>query len=96
MTTQSKKQAKWTPGKLKVSLGALVCEKINKYGNWIVAVCQREPTDEDEANLERLALCWNTHEQLLEACQQAAFAIPTTHAAFETVRAAIKAAGGEQ
>jgi hypothetical protein len=27
--------------------------------------------------------------ELLEACRQALFAIPTTHAAFETVRAAI-------
>lgn len=33
--------------------------------------------------------------ELLEACYQAAFAIPTTHAAFETVRAAIAKAQGK-
>lgn len=32
--------------------------------------------------------------ELLEACRQAAFAIPTTHGAFETVRAAIAKAEG--
>jgi len=50
------------------------------------------PFDPNHPDAKYLVMCWNTHQQLLEACHHASFAIPTSHAAFEIVRAAIKAA----
>jgi len=57
--------AKHTQGDLKVCDGALLCPDINNYGNFIVASCERERNAEDDSNLERLALCWNQHDQLI-------------------------------
>jgi len=59
--------SKHTPGPLQALDGALLCKDVNQYGNFIVADCCRERTPEDNANLERLALAWNCHDELLEA-----------------------------
>lgn len=49
---------------------------------------ENQHTQEEKANAKLIAAA----PEMLEALQQAAFAIPTDHAAFETVRAAIKTA----
>jgi hypothetical protein len=46
---------KHTAGPWKVSDGAVLSDKLNAYGNWIVVSCERERTEEDEANLKLIA-----------------------------------------
>lgn len=44
-----------TPGPWKVMDGAIQCEKLNDYGNFIVVALGRDPTPQDEANLRLMA-----------------------------------------
>ena len=67
MTTRNKNAH--TAGKLQSLDGALVCDKLTEYGNFIIADCERERTQEDDANLRRLALCWNSHDALVAALE---------------------------
>lgn len=56
-----------TPGPWEAKNGAVMCPDLNKYGNWIVAACDRERTEEDEANLVLLAAA----PDLFDACYNA-------------------------
>lgn len=55
----------YTKGKWEVVDGAILAENINDYGNWIIASCERDRTEEDEANLRLIAAA----PDLLEACK---------------------------
>lgn len=44
-----------TPGPWEVTDEAVLSKDINDYGNWIVADCRRELTDQDRANLRLIA-----------------------------------------
>ncbi len=46
-----------TKGPWKVMDRAILSDKLNAYGNWIIAECNRELTDEDTANLTLVAAC---------------------------------------
>lgn len=62
---QSASTAQHTAGPWEVSDGAVLSKGLNQYGNWIIASCQRERTEEDEANLRLIAAA----PELLAACQ---------------------------
>lgn len=53
-TTQNTAPA-WTPGPWRVSDGAILSDKLNDYGNFIVADCRRELTAQDKASLALIA-----------------------------------------
>jgi hypothetical protein len=58
---------KHTPGPWKTSCKAIQCESLNKYGNWILATCEREGNEEeDAANLRLMAAA----PDLLDALQR--------------------------
>lgn len=86
----------------------LVTEKAE--GRHAVAQVMVKTAGEGYANAARLALCWNTHDQLLEALEEAVASgmVPVSSAAdggavaysrvvraADQIRAAIKAAKGE-
>ena len=56
----------YTKGPWKVLDGAILSDKINDYGNWIVASCNRDLTVEDGENLRLIAAA----PDLLEACKE--------------------------
>lgn len=74
----------------------LVTEKAE--GRHAVAQVMVKTAGEGYANAARLALCWNTHDQLLEALQRVVQADDNAELSqddIEVARAAIKAAKGE-
>lgn len=62
-------EPKYTKGKLEVSGASLVT------GDFCIAVIEDDggyeaPLDEREANAARLALCWNCHDELVDATKR--------------------------
>lgn len=102
--------AKHTPGKLKVLAAERGFILTAKDGIYDVAVVRNIGNEDNAANAARLALCWNTHDQLMEALVEAVESgmVPVSSAAdggassysrivraADQIRAAIKAAKGE-
>jgi len=58
---------KHTPGIWTNRDGAIICEHINDYGNFIIITLNRDRTSEDEANLKLMA----TAPELLKALKVA-------------------------
>jgi len=56
---------KFMSGPWTVCDGAILSEKLNAYGNWIICGLDRARTDEDEANLRLIAAA----PELLAACR---------------------------
>jgi hypothetical protein len=75
-------KATHTPGPWSVLDGAIVSEKLNDYGNFIVCAIQRELTEQDRANLSLIA----SAPELLEEAKDdlAAFEASFEHNAHET------------
>lgn len=44
-----------TPGNWYALYGAVISDKLNDYGNFVITACQRELTDQDKANLRLIA-----------------------------------------
>ena len=102
--------AKHTPWKLSVLAAQRGFILTAKGGMYDVAVVRNIGNEDNAANAARLALCWNTHDQLLAALEEAVASgmVPVSSAAeggasaysrivraADQIRAAIKAAKGE-
>ena len=90
MTTQPKVTR--TPGLWKVKFGPELASSpsyfsIESFEGRIADI--NNLASSTEANAAYIVKAVNAHEDLLEACRQAIFAIPTTHGAFKTVATAI-------
>lgn len=60
-------QAAHTPTPYRVLDGAITCEQVNDYGNFIVVSCDRERTAQDDATLAFIVRACNSHDALVEA-----------------------------
>ena len=77
---------KHTEGTL-IAIGCEVQCPDEKY--LIVADCfNRSLPDDGDANAQRVALCWNCHDDLLEACKHAlrVFELYKNHPQMDTIR----------
>lgn len=63
--------------------GAIVSDKLNEYGNWIVVSCERERTPQDEATLQFIKRACNSHAALVEALEGAQGALRTAASRIE-------------
>lgn len=93
-----------TKGKLSVLTAERGFILTAKDGIYDVAVVRNIGNEDNAANAARLALCWNTHDQLLEALEdcvealdflQDRMAAKVNPPTLDAARAAIKAAKGE-
>lgn len=55
-----------TPGPWANYDGQILCENLNQYGNWTVAIIGREMTPEDHANADLIAAAPETASELKE------------------------------
>jgi len=83
------KAATHTPGPWTFR-GPIVFSDFSCVASCDFGASQTVPVSEAEANARLIAAA----PELLEACRQALFAIPTTHGAFQTIAAAIAKAEG--
>lgn len=87
-----------SPGPWKVMDGAIQCETINDYGNFIVASCDRERTPQDEANLRLAAAApdlLSAIKEMLKALDRNNVPTPCYLRGFETqARVALNKAEG--